>query len=52
MTKQLLGFVGVGRMGIHMAGGLLEAGHRLAVYDIKRIRQLIPSAPFTRLLLR
>lgn len=34
MTKQLLGFVGVGRMGIHMAGRLLEAGHRLAVYDI------------------
>ena len=34
MTKQLLGFVGVGRMGIHMAGRSLGAGYRLAVYDI------------------
>jgi 3-hydroxyisobutyrate dehydrogenase-like beta-hydroxyacid dehydrogenase len=34
MTEQLLGFVGVGRMGIHMAGRLLEAGYQLAIYDI------------------
>jgi 3-hydroxyisobutyrate dehydrogenase-like beta-hydroxyacid dehydrogenase len=28
-----LGFIGVGRMGSHMAGRLLEAGHALAIYD-------------------
>jgi 3-hydroxyisobutyrate dehydrogenase-like beta-hydroxyacid dehydrogenase len=34
MTEKVLGFVGVGRMGIHMAGRLLEAGHQLAIYDV------------------
>ena len=34
MGGQSLGFVGVGRMGIHMAGRLLEAGHDIVVYDI------------------
>lgn len=29
-----LGFVGLGRMGAPMAGRLIEAGHRLVVYDI------------------
>jgi 3-hydroxyisobutyrate dehydrogenase-like beta-hydroxyacid dehydrogenase len=29
-----LGFIGVGRMGSHMAGRLLEAGHALSIYDI------------------
>lgn len=33
MTDKLLGFVGVGRMGIHMGGRLLDAGYRLAIYD-------------------
>lgn len=33
MTEKLLGFVGVGRMGSHMAGRLLEAGYQLAIYD-------------------
>lgn len=32
--KQELGFVGVGRMGIHMAGRLLEAGHGVTVFDV------------------
>lgn len=31
--KQELGFVGVGRMGIHMAGRLLEAGYGVTVCD-------------------
>jgi 3-hydroxyisobutyrate dehydrogenase-like beta-hydroxyacid dehydrogenase len=33
MTETVLGFVGVGRMGIHMVGRLMEAGHKLAIYD-------------------
>ena len=32
--KQDLGFVGVGRMGIHMAGRLLEAGYGVTVFDL------------------
>ena len=32
--KQELGFVGVGRMGIHMAGRLLEAGYGVTVCDL------------------
>jgi 3-hydroxyisobutyrate dehydrogenase-like beta-hydroxyacid dehydrogenase len=31
--KQVLGFVGVGRMGGPMAGRLLDAGHELCVFD-------------------
>jgi len=34
MTGQLLGFVGVGRMGGPMAHRLLDAGYRLCVYDV------------------
>ncbi|MDB5487110.1 MAG: Oxidoreductase, partial [Reyranella sp.] len=34
MTGQLLGFVGVGRMGGPMALRLLDAGYRLCVYDV------------------
>jgi 3-hydroxyisobutyrate dehydrogenase-like beta-hydroxyacid dehydrogenase len=30
-----LGFVGVGKMGSRMAGRLMDAGHRLTVYDIR-----------------
>lgn len=33
MTGQLLGFIGVGRMGGPMSGRLLDAGYRLCVYD-------------------
>jgi 3-hydroxyisobutyrate dehydrogenase-like beta-hydroxyacid dehydrogenase len=33
MNGQELGFVGLGRMGGPMAGRLLDAGHRLTVYD-------------------
>ncbi|MCF8475794.1 MAG: NAD(P)-dependent oxidoreductase, partial [Pseudolabrys sp.] len=32
--KQELGFIGVGRMGNHMAGRLLDAGFGVTVYDI------------------
>ncbi len=32
--KQELGFIGVGRMGIHFAGRLLDAGFGVTVYDI------------------
>lgn len=33
MTGQILGFIGVGRMGGPMSGRLLDAGYRLCVYD-------------------
>jgi 3-hydroxyisobutyrate dehydrogenase-like beta-hydroxyacid dehydrogenase len=34
MSGQQLGFIGVGRMGSHMAGRLLEAGHHLTIHDV------------------
>ncbi|HYS49588.1 MAG TPA: NAD(P)-dependent oxidoreductase [Xanthobacteraceae bacterium] len=33
MTERHVGFIGVGRMGNHMAGRLVEAGYRVTVYD-------------------
>lgn len=33
MAGQVLGFVGLGRMGEPMSGRLIDAGHRLVVYD-------------------
>ena len=33
MSDKDLGFIGVGRMGMHMAGRLLEAGYGLTIYD-------------------
>src|SRR5688572_26654878 len=33
MSEQVLGFVGVGRMGGPMANRLLDAGHSLCVFD-------------------
>ena len=30
-----IGFIGVGRMGFHMARRLVEAGNRLIVYDTR-----------------
>ena len=33
MNSQLVGFVGVGRMGGHMASRLLDAGYALSVFD-------------------
>ncbi len=33
MAERRLGFIGVGRMGSHMAGRLLEAGYALSIYD-------------------
>jgi 3-hydroxyisobutyrate dehydrogenase-like beta-hydroxyacid dehydrogenase len=33
MADRHVGFVGVGRMGIHMAGRLLEAGYAVTVFD-------------------
>ena len=33
MPDQIIGFVGVGRMGGPMAGRLLDAGYSLSVYD-------------------
>ena len=32
--KQKIGFIGLGIMGHHMSGHLLEAGYQVAVYDI------------------
>ena len=34
MSEKTLGFIGVGRMGSHMARRLSEAGHKLVVYDV------------------
>jgi 3-hydroxyisobutyrate dehydrogenase-like beta-hydroxyacid dehydrogenase len=34
MAGKHFGFVGVGRMGIHMAGRLLDAGNELTIHDI------------------
>ncbi len=34
MTDQVVGFVGVGRMGGPMAGRLLDAGYSLCIHDI------------------
>lgn len=34
MVGEILGFVGVGRMGGPMASRLLDAGHRLCIYDL------------------
>jgi 3-hydroxyisobutyrate dehydrogenase-like beta-hydroxyacid dehydrogenase len=34
MSEKELGFIGVGRMGMHMAGRLLDAGYALTIYDI------------------
>ena len=33
MTKEHYGFIGIGRMGVHMARRLIEAGHTLTIYD-------------------
>ena len=33
MPDKQLGFIGVGRMGIHMAGRLIEAGYEVTVFD-------------------
>ena len=33
MPNKELGFIGVGRMGIHMAGRLIEAGYTVTVFD-------------------
>lgn len=33
MTDKMLGFIGVGRMGNHMARRLVAAGHKVVVYD-------------------
>ena len=36
MSGEVIGFVGVGRMGGPMAGRLMDAGHRLVVFDAQR----------------
>ena len=33
MSEKVLGFIGVGRMGIHMAGRLIDAGYAITVFD-------------------
>ena len=33
MSEKVLGFIGVGRMGIHMAGRLIDAGYAVTVFD-------------------
>ena len=36
-----IGFIGLGNMGAHMARRLLEAGHKVVVYDTRRKRSAI-----------
>src|SRR4051812_31248261 len=36
MNSQVIGFVGVGRMGGHMASRLLDAGHSLCIFDTNK----------------
>ncbi|MGH7249260.1 MAG: NAD(P)-binding domain-containing protein, partial [Pseudomonadota bacterium] len=31
-----IGFIGLGNMGLHMARRLIEAGHRVTVYDTRQ----------------
>ena len=38
MSAELIGFVGVGRMGGPMASRLLDAGYALCVFDTNRRR--------------
>jgi len=33
MSEKVLGFIGIGRMGIHMAGRLIDAGYAVTVFD-------------------
>src|SRR5947209_20211489 len=37
MPDKQLGFIGVGRMGIHMAGRLIDAGYAVTVFDTNEI---------------
>src|SRR5260370_9207899 len=43
-TTMDIGFIGLGQMGFHMARRLVEAGHRLVVFDNRReaIERLTP----------
>ena len=34
LSRQLVGFIGLGNMGAPMANNLLQKGHKLVVYDI------------------
>jgi 2-hydroxymethylglutarate dehydrogenase len=45
MAKKKVGFIGLGAMGIHMAGNLVKAGYGLAVYDLnpERVEELVSS---------
>lgn len=36
MSKQTIGFIGIGNMGLPMASRLIEAGHHLVVYDLRQ----------------
>ena len=40
-----LGFVGTGTMGAPMASCLIDAGHELAVYDVRPEATAPPAAP-------
>src|SRR5262249_56324939 len=35
-NEQIIGFIGVGRMGSHMSSRLLAAGHRLVAFDVDK----------------
>ena len=35
MAESTLGFIGIGEMGLPMAGRLIDAGHALVVYDVR-----------------
>lgn len=43
--KALIGFIGLGNMGAHMARNLMKKGHELIVYDInsKSVSELVKA---------
>jgi 2-hydroxymethylglutarate dehydrogenase len=45
MAKKKVGFIGLGAMGVHMAGNLVKAGYPLVVYDLnpKPVEELVSS---------
>ncbi len=43
MNEALVGFIGLGNMGKHMAGNLAKAGYRLVVYDSAGTSQRAPA---------
>lgn len=48
LLKALIGFIGLGNMGAHMARNLIKNGHQLIVYDInqKSVSELVKAGKY------